>query len=227
MKNLNETEIKNILRNREQKIADIHNKMFSLYQELGDTGEIMTTAAFPSAGITGMPGAKGGHKDLGDVLLRYQHQLCSRNEEIRKIMWELTEEEDSISRVWACFHALTNPYYSILNALYVENQLYQAVETKFDASHKTFEKYRQQGMKQLASFYTSGDDIAGLMRRQRTGSGKQRKKKSREHKKERQYDQICLSSLLIEEGKADQRKGSGESAEKQQMGSRRNDGGLT
>lgn len=201
MRKLSETQIKDILRNREQKIANIHKKMFSLYRELENTEEIMETAAFPSTEISGMPGRKGGHKDLGDVLLKYNRQIYNRSEEIRKIMWELAEEEESISRLWACFHALGEPYYSILYALYVENQLYQAVEDEFGSAHKTFEKYRKQGIQTLLLIYGSGDSIAELMRRQKPElRGKKKKKKGGAH---REYEQINLSALLPEVDRKD------------------------
>lgn len=196
MRKLNETEIKDILRNREQKIENIHKKMLSLYREMEHTDEIMESVAFPSTNHSGLPGGKGGHKDLGDVLLQYNRQLYSRNEEIRKIMWELVEEEDSISRLWACFYALGDPYYSILNALYVENQLYQTVEESFDVSHKTFEKYRQKGIELLLRFYESDESIAKLMRRY--GTEKDNSKKTGKNRKTPEgeaYEQISLSSL--------------------------------
>lgn len=197
MRNLSETEIKEILRHREQKITNIHKKMISLYHELEDTEEVLESAALPSAELQGMPGGKGGHKDLGDVLLRYNRQIYDRNEEIREIMWELVEEEDSISRVWACFHALGEPYYDILHELYVENQLYQVVEHEFPGSHKTFERYRQQGIEQLLQLYHSGDSIAELMRRQVTEQKISRKKTCRKNE-EKDYEQISLVSLLQE-----------------------------
>lgn len=177
MRNLNQTEIKDILRHREEKLANIHKKMFHLYKEIGDTDEILNAVAFSPTALTGMPGGKGGHKDLGDVLLRYNWQIHQRNEDIRRIMWELVEEEDSISRVWACLHGLSDPYYSILHEVYVKNQLYQSVEERFNASHKTFERYRQRGMEQLAGYYNSGDCIAELMRLQKPRNGMQKIKK--------------------------------------------------
>lgn len=191
MRNLSETEIKDILRNREQKIESIHKKMFRLYREMEHTDEIMESVAFPSTNLSGLPGGKGGHKDLGDVLVKYNRQLYNRNEEIRRIMWELVEEEDSISRVWACFYALSEPYYSILYALYIENQLYQAVEDSFDVSHKTFEKYRQRGMELLLRLYNSGENVTKLMRRQETENDSKKGKV----KKAEEYEQISLSSL--------------------------------
>lgn len=195
MKNLSETEIKDILRNREQKIANIHKKMFSLYRELEHTDDILESVAFPSTNLSGLPGGKGCHKDLGDVLIKYNRQNYNRSEEIRRIMWELVEQEDSINRVWACFHALDDPYYSILYALYVENQLYQTVEDSFDVSHKTFEKYRQQGIELLIRFYDSGESIADLMHKQAVTSNRKKGRKGRrsEDKQEKQkYEQISL-----------------------------------
>lgn len=162
---LNETEVKDILRYREQKIESIHKKMFSLHQEMKDSEEVLSTIALPAVKLREMPGGTGEHKDIGDLLVQYNRQLYQRNEELRKIMWELVEEEEAIGRLWACFHALGEPYYSILQALYVENQLYQAVESDFEGSHKTFEKYRQRGIKLLIGYYESGESIAEIMRR--------------------------------------------------------------
>lgn len=153
MRKFSETEIKDILRHREKKIAGIHQKMFSMYRELENTDSLLESLAFPAVKITEMPAGKGSHKDLGDVLISYNRRIYTREEEIRKIMWELTEEEESICRLWMCFQKLGNPYYSILHELYVENQLYQTVENGFGKAHKTFEKYRKRGMEQLMQSY--------------------------------------------------------------------------
>ena len=128
-------------------------------------------------------------------MLQYNRQICNRNEEIRKIMWELVEEEDSISRLWACFYALNDPFYSILNALYVENQLYQAVENNFDMSHKTFEKYRQRGIELLLLFYNSDESIAKLMRSYSKEKTDKRQGRGKKEQKHNGYEQISLSSL--------------------------------
>lgn len=199
MRILDEAAVKDILQNREKKIENIHKKMLSLYQELGRNDEVLETVAYPKSELKGMPGGKGNHKDLGDVLFQYNHQLCNRNEEIRKIMWELVEEEDSISRLWACFYALNDPFYSILNALYVENQLYQTVENNFDMSHKTFEKYRQRGMELLLRLYNSGESIAKLMRRHETENSSSKKEgKGKKNQGNEEYEQISLLSFQKE-----------------------------
>lgn len=198
MRILDEAAIKDILQNREKKIENIHKKMLNLYRELERNDEVMESVAYPSAGLSGLPSGRGDHKDLGDVLLQYNRQLCNRNEEIRKIMWELVEEEDSISRLWACFYAINDPFYSILTALYVENQLYQVVEDSFDISHKTFEKYRQRGVGLLLRLYNSGESIAKLMRRHETESGSSKKQGKDRRNQEEGYEQINLLSLQNE-----------------------------
>ena len=195
MRSLDEAAVKDILQNREKKIDNIHRKMISLYQELERNDEVLETVAYPKTELSGMSGGKGNHKDLGDVLLQYNRQICNRNEEIRKIMWELVEEEDSISRLWACFYALNDPFYSILNALYVENQLYQAVENNLDMSHKTFEKYRQRGIELLLLFYNSDESIAKLMRSYSKEKTDKRQGRGKKEQKHNGYEQISLSSL--------------------------------
>ena len=37
------------------------------------------------------------------------------------MMWALSDQEETVSRVWACFYALEDPYFSILRAVYVEH----------------------------------------------------------------------------------------------------------
>lgn len=197
---VNEEVVKDILRNKEKKIKNIHKKMLALYRELEASEDMRARDVLPAIRTDGMPGVKGRHKDLGDILLGYQRQQCERNEEIRKMMWALSEQEETISRVWACFYALDDPYYSILQALYVENQLYQAVENSFDISHKTFEKYRQHGISLIMGFYESGESIADLMRRHQTEAVSKKKSMAKKEAENAEYGQISLMGYLAEEG---------------------------
>ena len=191
---MDEETVKDILRSYPEKTKNIRQKMLSLYAET-ESEKVLSAAALPAVNISGMPGAKGNHKDLGDVLLSYQRQLWRRNEEIREMMWQLTQEDEMNRRVWACFHILSDPYYSILHALYVENQLYAAVEMHFDMSHKTFEKYRRDGINLLIKFYESEETIPDLMRKYRN-KNKTSQKKRKKAKEDREYNQLDLSDLL-------------------------------
>lgn len=192
---MDEETIKDILRSYPEKLRNIRQKMLSLYSET-ESEEVLSAAALPAVNMSGMPGAKGNHKDLGDVLISYQKQIWKRIEEIREMMWQLTEEEEMIRRVWACFHVLDNPYYSILHALYVENQLYTAVESSFDMSHKTFEKYRRDGIDLLIRFYESNETIPDLMRKYRHKKKTPQKRRKEAGNQEKEYSQIDLSDLL-------------------------------
>ena len=192
---MDEETIKDILRSYPEKLRNIRQKMLSLYSET-ESEEVLSAAALPAVNMSGMPGAKGNHKDLGDVMISYHKQIWKRNEEIREMMWQLTEEEEMIRRVWASFHVLDNPYYSILHALYVENQLYTAVESSFDMSHKTFEKYRRDGIDLLIRFYESNETIPDLMRKYRHKKKTPQKRRKEAGNQEKEYSQIDLSDLL-------------------------------
>lgn len=192
---VSDTVIKDVLRAKEKKIANIHEKMIYLYKELQSADDVLDTAALPAIRTDGMPGGKGRHQDLGDVLLNYRKQLYERNLEARNIMWRLTEEEAMISRIWACFCALDDPFYGILQQLYVENKLYQAVEMESGMSHKTFEKHRRTGIDLIRKFYESGQSIADLMCRKNL---LERPKKQKTKESIEGYSQLELTAYFEE-----------------------------
>lgn len=197
MKKLNEAEVKDILRHKEEKTADIRTKMAGLYQELSsepDT-DILSAAAVSSPGLSGLPCAKGGaHKDLNNILEKYSHMRRERSRAVREMMSALMAAEDRINRVWACFYALGTPYFAILKALYVDSQLYQAVEQEFAVSHKTFEKYRRDGIQLVIKYYESDESTANLLH-WHDGDGQRKKPKAGPQEK-KGYAQCSLLDYL-------------------------------
>ena len=164
MTKMTEDRVKNILRFRNSKLKNIHQKMISLYEDANDTDSVLETVALPAQNISGMPGARGEHKDLGNVLINYQNELYRRNAEIREMMWALSQEEQSINRVWACFHVLEEPYYDIIRRLYVVGELYQTVEHESGLTHSYFDKKRMESlllniMKAAKAYQTSCTNI--------------------------------------------------------------------
>lgn len=154
-----------MLKGMEDGLEAIDKKMSMLYRELGrleGTDELLDAVALP-AQYAGMPRGGGGHADNLDVLLRYYRQKRERREEIRMQMWRLSEEAESIRRVWGCFLALPEPYYGILHSLYVERKLYRVTEMEFGRSHRMFEQKRSEGLKRLAEMYNSGYSSLELM----------------------------------------------------------------
>ena len=185
MTKMTEDRVKNILRFRNSKLKNIHQKMISLYEDANDTDSVLET---------GMPGARGEHKDLGNVLINYQNELYRRNAEIREMMWALSQEEQSINRVWACFHVLEEPYYDIIRRLYVVGELYQTVEHESGLTHSYFDKKRMEGLQLIIEYYESGESISNLMYKYRN-----KKKSSKKEKKKMQnsFQQLSLEDLLM------------------------------
>lgn len=190
---INEEIVKDVLRNRDEKIRTIHEKMANLYQEAGKDA-VLQNIALPAQNLTGMPGAKGNHKDLSDVLLAYQKQYARRNAELREVLWELSDEEEQIYRIWGCFNALDNPFYSILDRLYVKGEKYQSVEQEMGICHNTFENNRAQAVKLIMMHYESELSIAEIIRRDR--SRRKINKKGKGRKKEQGMQQMSISDFI-------------------------------
>ena len=162
---LTDEKIKDILRNREKKIQSIHMRMNILYEETTDDA-MLKDAALPSSKVYGSISANNGSKrDLADILESVEKRKLHRNKEIREIMWQLSELENEINRVWNCFVALEDPYFTILLSLYVKGEKYEIVEKNFGMSHKSFEKYRSEAMTLLRKYYESDDTAADLIRK--------------------------------------------------------------
>lgn len=193
MTKMTEDRVKNILRFRNSKLKNIHQKMISLYEDANDTDSVLETVALPAQNISGMPGARGEHKDLGNVLINYQNELYRRNAEIREMMWALSQEEQSINRVWACFHVLEEPFYDIIRRLYVVGELYQTVEHESGLTHSYFDKKRMEGLQLIIEYYESGESISNLMYKYRN-----KKKSSKKEKKKMQnsFQQLSLEDLM-------------------------------
>ena len=189
MTKMTEDRVKNILRFRNSKLKNIHQKMISLYEDANDTDSVLETVALPAQNISGMPGARGEHKDLGNVLINYYR----RNAEIREMMWALSQEEQSINRVWACFHVLEEPFYDIIRRLYVVGELYQTVEHESGLTHSYFDKKRMEGLQLIIEYYESGESISNLMYKYRS-----KKKSSKKEKKKMQnsFQQLSLEDLM-------------------------------
>lgn len=179
MTKMTEDRVKNILRFRNSKLKNIHQKMISLYEDANDTDSVLETVALPAQNISGMPGARGEHKDLGNVLINYQNELYRRNAEIREMMWALSQEEQSINRVWACFHVLEEPYYDIIRRLYVLGELYQTVEHESGLTHSYFDKKRMEGLQLIIEYYESGESISNLMYKYRSKKRVAKRKRCR------------------------------------------------
>lgn len=180
-------EAQRILSEKDRRLEGISHKMRLLYQEmegLEDSKDILEAAAIPARPASRISGG-GGHKDNLDVLERYYRRRSERGTEIREQMWRLSEEEEDTRRLWGCFLALQEPYYGILEGLYVDKRLYADVEKSWGYSHSVFEKTRKEGLRLLADMFNSSYTSVELIRMgglQRTGKKKAGKGKAKQTK---------------------------------------------
>lgn len=79
------------------------------------------------------------------------------------MLTELSYQEDLVNRVWACFLALDDPYYTLLSQLYVENDLYENVRIQFDMSPTTFERYRKKALHLIIEYTNSPLSVGELI----------------------------------------------------------------
>ena len=143
---ITEQEIKNILRNRERLLVSIHQKMSVIEQDMAKTDDMIETMSMPATTISGMPRGSTKQKDLGDVYRNYKKILKRRNEDYKAMYCELILQEDMIEQVWDAYMRLEEPYYSIINRMYVQSMLYAVVEQESGWSRQVFEKKRKKGI---------------------------------------------------------------------------------
>lgn len=79
------------------------------------------------------------------------------------MLTELSNQEDMVNRVWACYLALDDPYYTLLSQLYVENDLYENVRIQFDMSPTTFERYRKKALHLIIEYTKSPLSVGELI----------------------------------------------------------------
>lgn len=159
-------EAQKLLSEKGRQLEGIQHKMRLLYhelEELDDSDDLLKAAAIPARPASGVSGG-GRHADNLDVLERYYRQRQERGMEIREQMWRLSEQEEDIRRLWGCFLALQEPYYGILEGLYVDKRLYADVEKSWGYSHSVFEKTRKEGLRLLADMFNSSYTSVELIR---------------------------------------------------------------
>lgn len=145
--------IKKVLGSRKNLQEDIHKKMLSLYEELNDADERIRSASLPETG--NFYGKSNRHRDLMDVLMKEKNIYRQQEQEIREIMWKLTEDLESMNRIWICYQMLGSPAHEIIREIYVEKKLYSMVEKNMGMNHRIFEETRKAAMEQILKLYHS------------------------------------------------------------------------
>ena len=139
------------------RVPEIHKKIFELYNYVEQADELLKEVSYRSVNLGNMSGGKtSGKQDLTEVLLRHESLARDRSKEIRTVIWELTEELETIDRIWCCYTSLQGNAARYIRELYIEGQSYKAVEKNSELSHKCFETSRANAIKDIEQLYHSG-----------------------------------------------------------------------
>lgn len=185
--------VKMVLRTHKERLFQIHKRILELYEEMQDTDSMIRSMS-TSSKLGKIGGGKTSSQDLGDLLIRHHKLLKQKSEELRAELFKLSEEEETINRVWICFRALTGQEQAYLQSLYVEGKTYKEAELESRVSHRTFEITRKNGIKRILKMYQSSlnnqEILAGYKKRESTGNVIKREKKETSS---RSYEQLTLS----------------------------------
>lgn len=187
--------IKDILRNKESLSASIQDRMYNINRAMKNANEIIEVVSFRSSEFACMPKGKGGHTDLTKTYLDYQKALRQRSADYKNMVYELILKEESMERVWQCYMVLSEPYYSVLTAMYVKNQKYEIAEKESGFSRQVFEKYRKAGIELIKQLYESDKSVAELMEFSICAKQKRAEVKNRQVFNQENY-QISLDDYL-------------------------------
>lgn len=152
---ITEDMIKNILRNKDSLINTIHKKMHMLNTDIYRKNDILVSVSLQSKRISDMPKSFGDYKDIHDVYERYEKKVEEQKYEFQIQFWNLAEAEEMIERVWLCFMALGEPYFSVLETMYVKNEKYMSTQENSGMSNQTFNKKRKKGIEMIIKLYNS------------------------------------------------------------------------
>ncbi len=185
--------VKNVLRTHKERLFQIHKRILELYEEMQNTDALIRSMS-TSSKLGKIGGGKTGNQDLGDFLIRHHKLLKQQSEELRAELFKLSEEEETINRVWSCFRALTGQEQEYLQSLYVEGKTYKETELESGVSHRTFEITRRNGIKRILKMYQSSwnnrEILAGY---KKTKSGCSTVKREKQESSCAGYEQLTLN----------------------------------
>lgn len=154
-KHIDEKYIKKVLPKYRDLIRGIHHRMIELYEHMDVADELIKEVAYKSITYDRIGGSSGDKADLTNVMVKHETLARNRSKDVRTEMWRLTEEEETIDRIWCCYKAINGDGFDYITQLYVDGKPYKEVEKNSGTSHKTFEKTRSQAMKDMLTLYNS------------------------------------------------------------------------
>ncbi len=188
MENVHKKEVewvKDVLGNRQQRESDIHKRILSLLEELGNKDERIRTISLSGNGSFF---SENSHAmDIADIVIREREIYQQQEKEIREIICKLNNELEQMNRIWICYQVLGSPAHEIIRELYVKKRLYKDVETSMGLNHRIFEESRKAAVQKIWQMYKSqlsNQDIIGM--------GVLHKEENDRNEKELPYEQLKL-----------------------------------
>lgn len=190
-------DIKNKLRNHDELLDQINNRIVEIRKEICRTHEQMyEIAAYPKTSLD-KDGHGAVHKDLSDVLSNYEKMVKERENDLVAEVRTLTEEYHLINRLYLCFQALSGMDYEIIDKLYCRGMPYKAVEQESGLSHSSFEQRRQGALKIIYMLCTSERSNAQIIHYSKRKEEQHVLKFSTQEKWIDEYVQMTLDDIKV------------------------------
>lgn len=193
-----ENDLKLLLRNYDALVRKIHRRVLYLFSIQDVAREQAAESA--SLSIHLKTTNSGAWQDMSDAFIRYRSLLNSHEENLCQGVDQLIRMYAELNRIFYCVQVLPEQEFTIIKALYIDQQLYRSVEKEMEMNHRAFEKKRKNGLQQLKKLYVSdmSDEqlIALSGRMVRESSGQQSGEKSGSVESDTSYDQISLSDIF-------------------------------
>ncbi|MEG0155926.1 MAG: hypothetical protein RR869_10515 [Lachnospiraceae bacterium] len=149
-----EKKIINYLQHKEELLCFTQKKKEYIWRELqrlqSDCGKNDIIGSAIGGSSEGISSGIGGYaSDLSKVLLDCNATLEQRKESYEDYLLETIKEEIDIIETWKFFTQLEMQEYQILNALYIENQTWEAIAYDFKLSIRTIGRIRAKAIKKI------------------------------------------------------------------------------
>lgn len=162
MIHLSERDVKTILYSYDSRCREIHERILATYLEAQRTDKFVYEMSIVSPAINGMPKQKGAVRDLYSVFAKHNANLEERLREAMQGILRLTDEEEALNRVWACYKALCGEEFDVLTRLYVERKPWKAVARDKNISNGTLSRIQKRAINKLLDMYYSDFSITEI-----------------------------------------------------------------
>ena len=153
-KDITESMIQNVLMNRKELLSRISMRVNFLFETMQDLDDEIRSVSIGQKNYDAIYGGTSNkRRELIDTLQQIYYRKNKYIEEIKAEILFLLDEEDTIRRIWTCFHALPLLENEVLRRLYVERQSWKQAKAEMKINHRIFVSLRKSGFEQIIYLY--------------------------------------------------------------------------